>query len=304
MASVESEHPLVEVGLEVLRADRALHGPQQPALDQCEDSVDRWQHLVRLQARCSHRGAGMPVVVPGRARISRPTVGDHLRAWFDIGLQERGQALRARVGYQAEPDSSETGAVALDGASEQHLAQRAAPSLLAPGRRGRTHRPLPGHVSGLAPAGPSPSDSDATSPTRSDKNPAASLAAPALQIRRSCRPPCATRSRTRPSTAYASCQRSCPPSPTPSADNRHTSSGDPTDAKPWNSRSEDIRIRRAIATNPSSPDTSSPDRTTPASPRTKPGNHAQHHARNSLNQGTKMESPLFKNGALHLMAAD
>src|SRR5665811_27083 len=127
MASVESEHPLVEVGLEVLRADRALHGPQQPALDQCEDSVDRWQHLVRLQARCSHRGAGMPVVVPGRARISRPTVGDHLRAWFDIGLQERGQALRARVGYQAEPDSSETGAVALDGASEQHLAQRAPP---------------------------------------------------------------------------------------------------------------------------------------------------------------------------------
>ena len=39
MAPVESEHPLVEVGREMLGADRALHGSQQPAQQITSDAA-------------------------------------------------------------------------------------------------------------------------------------------------------------------------------------------------------------------------------------------------------------------------
>ena len=42
-AAVEAEDVLVEIGLEMLLADRAVMGAEQPALGEAEDEVDRRQ---------------------------------------------------------------------------------------------------------------------------------------------------------------------------------------------------------------------------------------------------------------------
>ena len=39
-ATIEAEHVLVEVGLEVLGADRPVMGAEQPALGEAEDQMD------------------------------------------------------------------------------------------------------------------------------------------------------------------------------------------------------------------------------------------------------------------------
>ena len=45
--SVEAEGELVEVGVEVLRADPALVGPEQPALEQPRDAVHARHQYMR-----------------------------------------------------------------------------------------------------------------------------------------------------------------------------------------------------------------------------------------------------------------
>src|SRR3954452_15107122 len=62
-AAVEPEHVLVEVGRQVLAADRAVVGAQEPALGEAEDEMDAGQRERRLG------GAGIDRLVdvaPGR----------------------------------------------------------------------------------------------------------------------------------------------------------------------------------------------------------------------------------------------
>src|ERR687884_829321 len=58
-AAIEPEHVLVEVGRQVLPADRAVVGAQQPALGEAEDEVDAGQP----QRRVAPRGAGVDRLV-------------------------------------------------------------------------------------------------------------------------------------------------------------------------------------------------------------------------------------------------
>ena len=59
-AAVEAEDVLVEIGLEVLGADRTVVGAEQPALGEAEDEVD---------GRQAQRG-----VAPGAAEVDRLVV--------------------------------------------------------------------------------------------------------------------------------------------------------------------------------------------------------------------------------------
>src|SRR4051794_7410984 len=63
-AAVEPEHVLVEVGRQVLGADSAMMGAQQPALGEAEDEVDAGQP----KGRVAPRGAGIDRLVRGALR--------------------------------------------------------------------------------------------------------------------------------------------------------------------------------------------------------------------------------------------
>src|SRR5690606_33685567 len=47
-SSVEPEHELVEVRVEVVRFDRTLMGAEQPSLEECGDSMDMGEHDMRV----------------------------------------------------------------------------------------------------------------------------------------------------------------------------------------------------------------------------------------------------------------
>ena len=127
MAAVEAEGPLVEVGLEVLGADRALQRPGHPALDQREHRVHGRQHLVRLLSRGGHVGRLVLVEAGGRPRVGAPAVGDHPRSRLDAVLEEGAQVAGADVVDDRKAGTAEPArGLKLDGGGEQHLAERAA----------------------------------------------------------------------------------------------------------------------------------------------------------------------------------
>ena len=80
---------------------------------------------MRLQTRGGDRRALVRVAVPGGLRVGRPSVGDDAASRLHVGIQGHREALRARIGDDAQPGSTEPPLLNLDGPREQHLPERA-----------------------------------------------------------------------------------------------------------------------------------------------------------------------------------
>ncbi len=63
----------------------------------------------------------MLVAVPRGGRVARPTVGDHVAARFNIGVQERGEADCTGIVDNTQANPAEVPVVSFDGASDKHF---------------------------------------------------------------------------------------------------------------------------------------------------------------------------------------
>jgi len=102
--AVEPEGVLVEVGVEVLAADRALVGAEQPPLQQRGDAVYARHDHVRRVAGGADAGRFVVVAVLGDRPVAGPSVGLHRGAGRDRLAHERHQARPGDVGDLREPD--------------------------------------------------------------------------------------------------------------------------------------------------------------------------------------------------------
>ena len=73
------------------------------------------------QPRGSDRGAVVLVAAPRRWSVGRPAVGDDATSRLDVGVEERREALCARVGDEADPCAAESMVVDLHRGGEQDL---------------------------------------------------------------------------------------------------------------------------------------------------------------------------------------
>ena len=114
-AAIETEDVLVEVGLQMLLADRTVMGAKKPAFGQAEDQVDGRQaeHGIAPGRAEIDRVVG----VAGRAQpgIALPAVGGHRGGRGHVGGEEGLQACGRGVGDGREPQPAEPALAALAG---------------------------------------------------------------------------------------------------------------------------------------------------------------------------------------------
>jgi hypothetical protein len=94
--AVETERELVGVCVEMLGADPALVGAEQPALEQARDAMHTWHHDVRRVVLLAHHGSLVRVAVLGDGPVRLPPIGVDSRAGLNDRLDERDQAVLVR----------------------------------------------------------------------------------------------------------------------------------------------------------------------------------------------------------------
>jgi hypothetical protein len=120
-AVVEAERELRQVVVEVLGADGALVGAEQPALEQRGDPVDTRHDHVRRVACMRDRGRVVDVASAAEPVVAAVVVGVDDRARLDRLLDRGEQALVADVGDADEPAAPHAGAALLDRDLDDHL---------------------------------------------------------------------------------------------------------------------------------------------------------------------------------------
>src|SRR3954465_603988 len=131
-APVEAEDVLVQVPLQVLRADGAVMGAEQPALGEGEHEVDRRQPERRVTPGPGEVDRLVAVALGGEAVVAAPAVGRDLGRAADVAAEEALEARGRGVGHRlqappAEPPS--LAAPALARAGDYRVAGRPAPGL-------------------------------------------------------------------------------------------------------------------------------------------------------------------------------
>src|SRR3954462_12031157 len=137
-APVEAEDVLVQVPLQVLRADGAVMGAEQPALGEGEHEVDRRQPERRGSPGPGEVDRLVAVALGGEAVVAAPAVGRDLGRAADVAAEEALEARGPGGGHRlpaqaAQPPSLALAAPALDRAGDDRLAGRPAPRLAGPG---------------------------------------------------------------------------------------------------------------------------------------------------------------------------
>src|SRR4051795_7931658 len=87
-APVEAEDVLVQVPLQVLRADGAVMGAEQPALGEGEHEVDRRQPERRVAPGPGEVDRLVAVALGGEAVVAAPAVGRDLGRAADVAAEE------------------------------------------------------------------------------------------------------------------------------------------------------------------------------------------------------------------------
>ena len=136
--AVEAEDVLVEIGLQVLGADRTMVGAQQPALGEPEDQVDGRQAERGVAPGPGERDRLVGVARGLEPAIARPAVGGDLGGACDVPPEKANQAAGRSIGHRlqaqaAEPAAAQLAAPALDRTRDHGLARGAAAGLARPG---------------------------------------------------------------------------------------------------------------------------------------------------------------------------
>jgi hypothetical protein len=104
-AAVEAERELIEVRLQMLRADAVMDAAQ-PGFEIGEREVHDGQKGFGDLHIATFRDSGVQIVALGKASVAAPVVGDNGGAWRHGAFDEAAQRLGASVRHQGEPDTT------------------------------------------------------------------------------------------------------------------------------------------------------------------------------------------------------
>lgn len=96
--AVEPEGVLIEVGVQMVGADGALVGAQQPAFEQGVGAVNAGHGDVGGVAGGREDGDAVGVAVGGQVAVAGPAVGVHHSAGLDVAFDEAGQGGGVHIG--------------------------------------------------------------------------------------------------------------------------------------------------------------------------------------------------------------
>src|SRR4051812_50141707 len=112
-AAVEAEDVLVQVPLQVLRADGAVMGAEQPAFGEGEHEVDRGQPERRVPPGLGEIDRLVVVALGGEAVLAPPAVGRDLGRAADVAAEEALEARGRGVGHRLQAQPAEPPSLAL-----------------------------------------------------------------------------------------------------------------------------------------------------------------------------------------------
>jgi len=124
--TVEPERELVEVIVQMGRADGPLMRAQKPALEERRDEVSAWQQLIRRFRMVAEKGDAMPVAMRLQAVVPEPAIGVHQAAGLDDVVDERLQTVRRAIRDATEANPPEFPALVLHRDDRQDFLLRSA----------------------------------------------------------------------------------------------------------------------------------------------------------------------------------
>ncbi len=110
---VKSEGKFVQVGLHMVCAKRALVGAEQPPFHERCHAMDARENFVRFHVRGLEMCASKSIVIPGRQRVGRKSVGQYRGAGFNMSQEKRSQSVGLSVGNDLNAAATESFGVGL-----------------------------------------------------------------------------------------------------------------------------------------------------------------------------------------------
>ena len=107
-SAVKSEGKFVQVGLYMVRTERALVGAEQPPFHERRHAVYSRESFVGVHTRALDRCASMNIVIPCRQRVGSQSVGKNRRARFNMSQQKGSQGVGLSVGYHLNAAAAES----------------------------------------------------------------------------------------------------------------------------------------------------------------------------------------------------
>lgn len=146
-SAIKSEGKFVQVGLHMIRTERALVSAEQPPFYESRHAVYSWENFVRVHARSLDRCAAMNIVIPCRQWVGSQSVGKYRRARFNMSQEKGSQGVGFSVGNDLNAAATESFWVGLfHGHSNEDFAHSPAPAL--PWANAANHRFIHFHIAG------------------------------------------------------------------------------------------------------------------------------------------------------------
>ncbi len=110
--AVESEHELIKIALQVLRADPVVRS-QEPRIEVPKDDVNHGEVLVRIDMVTPDRHGIVPIAQLVQVVVAGPSVRPHFRSRLHVGQDDRLQSflLTVRDDPETQPACDEAAPV-------------------------------------------------------------------------------------------------------------------------------------------------------------------------------------------------
>ena len=129
-SAVKSEGKFVQIGLHMIRAERALVGAEQPPFHKRHHAVYSRKNFVRIHAGTLDRCASMNIVITCRQRVGSQSVGKNHGAKFDMRQKKESQGVGLSVGNDLNAAATESfWMVLFHGHRDENFASGPSPSL-------------------------------------------------------------------------------------------------------------------------------------------------------------------------------
>lgn len=107
-SAVQAEGEFIQVGLQVVGANRPLMGAHQPSFYESGDSVHSWEHFVRIVAGILEGGTLVGVIGPGCSWIGCQSVSMDRGAGLNMSQEKGSQSASFGVGDDLDPAPAES----------------------------------------------------------------------------------------------------------------------------------------------------------------------------------------------------
>jgi hypothetical protein len=112
-ATIEPEHVLVEVGLQVFGLDAAMMRSPDPSFQIAENEMDHRQVRLSFVGIAAERQSLMAVSHLGKSRVASPAIGAQRGAKRDVVFDKAGKRIGAAVWHDTKPQSSRINAASV-----------------------------------------------------------------------------------------------------------------------------------------------------------------------------------------------